>query len=101
MAQARLICSIARQTDSSSPPRPPIFRGERQRQDVLRGEELAEVSRELAGPVDLGGPRGHALVGQHADRIAEELLLLGQPVRGRLGAVTGGIVAARFDRVGH
>ena len=63
------------------------LRRERQRQDVLRGEQLAQVLRELAGPVDLRGPRRDALIGEGADGVSEERLLLGQSVAGlhRLG----------------
>ena len=60
-----------------------VFLRERQRQDVLGGEQLAEVLRELTGPVDLGGPWRDAFVGKDADSVAEERLLLGQPIRGR------------------
>ena len=46
------------------------------------GEQLAQVLRELAGPVDLRGARRDSLVGQRADGVAKERLLLGQAVRG-------------------
>ena len=58
-----------------------VFLGKRQGQDVLGGEELAQVLGELAGPVDLRGAGRDPLVGELADGIAQELLLLGQPVR--------------------
>ena len=53
---------------------------ERQGQDVLGGQQLAEVLGELAGPVDLGGARRDALVGEDANGVTQELLLLRQPV---------------------
>ena len=55
--------------------------GERQAQDVVGGEELLDVPRELRRPVDLGRSRRDPLVGEDADRVAEHLLLLGQAVR--------------------
>ena len=54
----------------------------------MLGEELADVLRELAGAIDLGGARRDPLVGQDADRVAEQRLLLGQAVRGYAGSVT-------------
>ena len=60
-----------------------VFLGERQGQDVLGGQQLAKVLGKLAGLVDLGGPRRDAFVGEGADSVAEERLLLGQPIRGR------------------
>ena len=64
-------------------PETAVFLGERQRQDVLRGEELAQVLRELPGLVDLGCPRRHAFLGEGANGVTQEHLLLGQPIRGR------------------
>ena len=56
---------------------------ERQGQDVVVAPAARRrSSRELAGPVDLGGPRRDALVGEDADGVAEQLVLLGQAVRG-------------------
>ena len=72
VAQARLICSIARQTRQEVAAEAAVLLGERQREDVLGGEQLADVLRELAGPVDLGGARRDPLVGEHADGVAEE-----------------------------
>ncbi len=83
VAHARLSCSTARQTDSSSPPRPPCSFRERQGQDVVVGQQAAQVLGELAAPVDLGGPGRDALVGQDADGVAEHLVLLGRGGRGR------------------
>ena len=57
-----------------------VLRRERQPEDVVGGEELLDVPRELGRPVDLGGPGRDLLVGQHPDRVAEHLLLLGQAV---------------------
>ena len=53
----------------------------------------AEVLRELAGPVDLGGPRRDPLVGELADGVAQEDLLLGQADRA-VGSVVGGHAGA-------
>jgi hypothetical protein len=57
---------------------------ERERQHVLRGEELPDVLGEFARSVDLGSARGDPGVRQLADGIAEEDLVLGQPVTERL-----------------
>ena len=59
---------------------PAVLLGERQRQDVLGGQQLAEVLRELAGSIDLGGARRDLLVGQDPDRLAQQRLVLGQSV---------------------
>ena len=80
VAQTRLICSTARQTVSSCAAEPAVRLGERQPEDVVGGEELLDVPGELGRLVDLGGARRDLLVGQHADRVAEHLLLLGQAV---------------------
>ena len=63
------------------------------------GKELAQVLRELARPVDLGRPWRDALIGEGADGVSEERLLLGQSVAGlhRLG-LTVGIVAVDAAR---
>ena len=53
---------------------------ERQRQDVLRGEELAEVLGELCRPVDLRGPWRDTLVGEDPDRVAKVALRLGEAI---------------------
>ena len=55
--------------------------GERDREDVVVGEQAADVVGPLGGPVDLRGPGRDALVGELADRVAEEHLLLGQAGR--------------------
>ena len=89
VAQARLSCSTARQTVRSSPPSPPCSVRERQGQDVVIGQQPAQVLGELAGAVDLGGTRRDPLVGQHADGVAEHLVLLAEAVGAR-GAVRGG-----------
>ena len=82
VAHARLSCSTARQTVSRSAAETAVLDRERQGQDVLIGQEAAQVLGELAGPVDLGGPGRHLLVGQDADGVAEHELLLGES-RGR------------------
>ena len=76
---------------------------ERQGQDVVVGEQSPHVLRELAGLVDLGGPRRDPLVGQDADGVAEHLVLVGQADRARgrgSRSVTGGHPTARL-RAGH
>ena len=94
VAQARLSCSTARQTRQQLAAEPAVLLGERQRQDVLGGQQLAQVLRELAGPVDLGGPRRDALVGEDADGVTQEQLLLGQPIAWAAStSVTVGILA--------
>ena len=79
-----------------------MLRRERQGQDVVLGEEPAHVLGELGGPVDLGGARRDALVGEDADGVAEHLLLLGQAERpwARLAAVTGWHRIARSGGAG-
>ena len=64
-------------------PEPTVLHRERQGQDVLGSQQLAQVLRELAGPVDLGGAWGDPFVGDDADGVAEEGLLLGQSIGGR------------------
>ena len=74
-----------------------VLLGERQGQDVVVGQQPAQVLGELAGPVDLGRARRDALVGQHADGVAEHLVLLAQAVGAR-GAIRGGHRAHRTPR---
>ena len=75
------------------PTKPAEALGERQRQDVVRGEERAHVLGKFGGPVDLGGSRRDLLVGQDADGVAQHRLLIGQSVGGagavRLGSHHG------------
>ena len=49
-------------------------------QDVLLGEDLADVPRVFVGLVDLGGARRDLLLGDLADEVAEVLVLLGDRV---------------------
>ena len=73
---------------------------ERQREDVVVGEQPPHVLGELGRSVDLGGARGDPLVGEDADRVAEHLVLFGQAVgprgsaRGRHGRHRSAGVAA-------
>jgi hypothetical protein len=74
---------------------------ERQRQDVVRGEDGADVLRELAGGVDGRGARGDLVGDQRADRAAKVLLLAREPVLDRAAgdrahavAVTGAVAGA-------
>ena len=57
-----------------------VLLGERQPEDVLLGEQLADVPRVLALRVDLGGARRDALRDDLADRVAEVLVLLREVV---------------------
>jgi len=57
-----------------------VLCGERQGEDVLGRQQFTQVLGELARLVDLGGAWGDPFVGEDADGVAEERLLLGQPV---------------------
>ena len=72
---------------------------ERQGEDVVVGEQPAHVLGELAGLVDLRGAGGDAVVGQHADRVAEHLLVFRESERAR-GAARGGHRLHRTARFG-
>ena len=85
VAHAALSSSTARQTVSSSPPRPPNRSGNGRPEDSLGGQKRAEVLGELGRPVDLGGPRGDLLAGEGADGVADRDLVLGEPVQGEGG----------------
>ena len=85
VAHAALSSSIARQMVRRSAPSPPYSTGYGSAEDVLGGEEVLEVPRELGRPVDLGGPGRDPLTGDLADGVAELALLVGEAVRGRLG----------------
>ncbi len=54
--------------------------GERQREDVLLAEQLADVPGVLALAIDVGRARADAIVHDLADRVPEVLVLLGQVV---------------------
>ena len=66
------------------------LRRERQAQDVLGGQELLDVPGKFGRPVDLGGPWRDPLVGEDPHGVAEELLLLRQPVGGGAGGHRAG-----------
>jgi hypothetical protein len=51
----------------------------RQRQDIVRGEQLHDVGRELARRIDRRGPGCHLRVRQLPDRIPKRALLIVQP----------------------
>jgi len=53
---------------------------EREREDVLLGQQLPQVVRVLGLLVDLGSPRGNPLAGDLADQVAERDLLLAEGV---------------------
>ena len=56
----------------------------RQAQDVVAGEELLDVPRELGRPIDLGSARRDPIVGEHPDRVAQRELVVGKAIgRGR------------------
>ena len=59
------------------------------REDVVVREQAADVLGPGGGPVDLGGAWGNPLVGEHADGIPQELLLLGQ-AHGAVAGLRGG-----------
>ena len=53
-----------------------VLLGERQAEDVLLGEDLADVPRVLVGLIDLGGAGRDLLLRDLADEVAEVLVLL-------------------------
>ena len=54
-----------------------VLLGERQAEDVLLGQQLADVPRVLVGPVDLGGARRDPLGRDLAHEVAEVLCSCG------------------------
>ena len=75
-AHALAISSTAIWSMSVPVPGAAVLLVEGQGEDVLLGEELADVLRVLARRVDLGRARAHLLVDDLADRGAEVLVLL-------------------------
>ena len=71
-----------------------VLLGERQGEDVLLGEEPADVPRVLARRVDVGRARADALVDDLTDRVPEVLVLLGQVVDVAHGRRHASIVVA-------
>src|SRR5204862_6239194 len=57
-----------------------VLGGERQREDVVLGEQLADVPRVLAAAVDLRRARPDSILDDPADRLAEVAELLGDLV---------------------
>ena len=78
VAQARLICSIARHRVEQVRAEAAVALGERDREDVVAREEAADVVGPLGAAVDLGGPRRDPLVGEDAHGVAQEQVLLGE-----------------------
>ena len=76
VAQARLICSIARHSVSRSAPSPPWRSANGIAKMSWLGEQPAHVLGPLGGPVDLGGPGRDLLVGELAHGVAQEDLVL-------------------------
>ena len=62
---------------------------ERDREDVVVREQAADVLGPGGGPIDVRGARGDPLVGEHADGVAQELLLLAQ-THGAVAGLLGG-----------
>jgi hypothetical protein len=60
---------------------------ERQREQVVGGEQVADILRELAGRVDLGGPQGDPAHREIPDQVTQIKLLLGQAVLDRIVAL--------------
>ena len=75
-AQALAISSTAIWSISVPVPVPPYSSANGSAEEVLLGEQLADVPRVLARGVDLGRARGDALAHDLADRVAEVLELL-------------------------
>ena len=74
------ISSIAMLSISAPVPVPPCSVVEGQPEEVVLGEQLAQVVRILGLLVDLRRPRRHPLLGDLADRVAEIEMLLGNRV---------------------
>ncbi len=81
---------LDRQADAEQlPAEAAVLLGEREGEDVLVGQQTTEIVGEFGVPVDVGGAWRDALVGEHADGVAEHLVLLreaerpGGAVRGR------------------
>ena len=77
------------------PAEPAVLGRERQRQDVVVGEQPAHVLGELRRPIDLGGARRDAVVSEDADRVSQHLLLVGQTER-PLGTARAGHLRHRI-----
>ena len=81
-AHTLAISSIAMLSISAPVPGPAVLGLERQAEEVVLGEELANVARVLGLLVDLRRARGDALVRDLADRVAEVEVLLRERVGG-------------------
>ena len=70
----------------------PELLGERDAEDVVVGQELADVLGPFGRSIDRGGPRRDLVVGEDADGVAQEDLLSGEadrPVDRRIGGHRG------------
>ena len=74
---------MASSTVVRSPPSPPYSLRERERQDVVLGQQLDHVPWELGLLVDLGGAGRDLFVGKLRDGVAQRGLLFGQLNHGR------------------
>ena len=79
-AQALATSSMAMFSISVPVPVPPYSISNGQAEQVVLGEQLAQVLRILGLRVDLGRPRGHPLGDDLADRVAEVDVLLRERV---------------------
>ena len=80
-AHALATSSTAMLSISVPVPVPPYSSSNGQAEQVLLGEQLAQVPRVLRLGVDLGRPRRDALAHDLADRVAEGDVVVGERVR--------------------
>ena len=94
-AHACAISSTATWSMSEPVPGAAVLDRERQREDVVLGEQPPDVPRVLAAAVDLGRARAHALFDDLADRVAELPVLGGEVGEIRRRRRHGAMVVAR------
>ena len=84
-AQTRATSSITIAVATASAPAPPYSSGMWTAWKPAAHERLVHVAWVLARLVDLGGARGDLVLGEIAHGLAQQLVLLGEPVNVELG----------------